>query len=297
MLEIINIPQKFLPKMPFSYPPHQNYNPMIEERCFDYFLKNQNIIESNYTYLPIQWTSYNINNQYGTYLTEIKNYILELNKTFPNKKFFTVVQYDGGPLVELPNCTIFACCGTFKTPLTETTKVVQLPLLCDPHENVTSKTIKKYKGSFCGRETHHLRKKLFEIFGKNSEYYFNINDSCNLSKENIDNFKNILNDSYFSFCPRGYGPSSYRLYESLQFGSVPVYISDDLWLPFKDEVDWEDFCVLVTPDEMDSLPQKLENILNSEKYNDMVLKGQYYYKSYFNWNKTIEQIQKFIEKN
>ena len=36
-----------------------------------------------------------------------------------------------------------------------------------------------------------------------------------------------MRDSLFSLCPRGYGPTSFRLYESIQLGSIPVYIAED----------------------------------------------------------------------
>ena len=37
MIRIAEVPQEFLPKMPVQYPPHQGYNPMIEERAYSFF--------------------------------------------------------------------------------------------------------------------------------------------------------------------------------------------------------------------------------------------------------------------
>ena len=45
--------------------------------------------------------------------------------------------------------------------------------------------------------------------------------------------------------PRGYGRSSFRLYEAIQLGSIPVFIYDHKWLPFEDEIDWNEFSVLI----------------------------------------------------
>lgn len=53
----------------------------------------------------------------------------------------------------------------------------------------------------------------------------------------------VCRDSRFILCPRGSGPSSYRLYESMQIGRAPVVISD-AWVPH-DGPDWESFCVRV----------------------------------------------------
>ena len=44
-----------------------------------------------------------------------------------------------------------------------------------------------------------------------------------ISKENQLLFKQIMSKSYFSICPRGYVSTSFRLYESIQAGIVPVY--------------------------------------------------------------------------
>ena len=38
--------------------------------------------------------------------------------------------------------------------------------------------------------------------------------------------------SVFGLAPRGYGPTSFRLYETMQMDAVPIYISDVFWLPF-----------------------------------------------------------------
>lgn len=50
-------------------------------------------------------------------------------------------------------------------------------------------------------------------------------------------------DSHFILCPRGAGPSSYRLYEAMQLGRAPVVISD-AWVPH-DGPKWDSFCVRI----------------------------------------------------
>ena len=64
-----------------------------------------------------------------------------------------------------------------------------------------------------------------------------------------------MQSSYFALCPRGYGVTSYRLYEAFEFGVVPVYISreDEYYLPFEDIVDWDKLCVFHDPDKEDDL--------------------------------------------
>ena len=75
-----------------------------------------------------------------------------------------------------------------------------------------------------------------------------------LSKEDIDtekansnDFRDILERSRFSLCPRGIGPNSIRLWESLGAGAIPVLISDDLCLP-EIGINW-DTCILKIKEE------------------------------------------------
>lgn len=62
-------------------------------------------------------------------------------------------------------------------------------------------------------------------------------------------------DSAFVLCPRGAGPSSYRLYETMQLGRAPVVISD-AWVPH-DGPAWDSFCIRVREADIERLPQVL----------------------------------------
>jgi xylogalacturonan beta-1,3-xylosyltransferase len=41
----------------------------------------------------------------------------------------------------------------------------------------------------------------------------------------------------------------------MQLGAIPVYISDNHLLPWSDEIDWSEFSVVVTPDNMQNILQ------------------------------------------
>jgi len=49
-----------------------------------------------------------------------------------------------------------------------------------------------------------------------------------IEEQNIlkENYKSILEESYFSFCPEGTGPSTLRLYESISVGSFPIIFNN-----------------------------------------------------------------------
>jgi hypothetical protein len=65
-----------------------------------------------------------------------------------------------------------------------------------------------------------------------------------------------IKDSAFVLCPRGGGTSTFRLFETMMLGRVPVVISDQ-WVP-PDGPNWETFSLRVKESEVDTLPARLE---------------------------------------
>jgi Exostosin family len=61
--------------------------------------------------------------------------------------------------------------------------------------------------------------------------------------------------SKFVLCPRGFSPSSYRIFEAMQLGRCPVVISDD-WLPPR-YVDWGSCAVFVRESDIMRVPELL----------------------------------------
>ncbi len=72
------------------------------------------------------------------------------------------------------------------------------------------------------------------------------------------NYASTLYRSQFVLCPRGAGTSSYRLYEAMQAGRVPVIISDQWVAPVGP--DWSTFSIRCRERDVCRLPQRLESI-------------------------------------
>lgn len=70
-----------------------------------------------------------------------------------------------------------------------------------------------------------------------------------------ERFARTLADSRFVLCPRGLGPNSYRVYEAMQTGRVPVIIADDFVPPAA--LPWDRFALFVPEAEVASLPARL----------------------------------------
>lgn len=69
-------------------------------------------------------------------------------------------------------------------------------------------------------------------------------------------FRRLLARSRFVLCPRGYGSSSFRLFETLRAGRVPVIVADE-WVPSAGP-DWPTFSLTVPEDSVHTIPALLE---------------------------------------
>jgi len=99
----------------------------------------------------------------------------------------------------------------------------------------------------------------------------------------------ILSRSTFALTPRGTQPYNHRLYEAMQYGAIPVYISDRYSLPYSDEVDWHNLAVLVDIDDIEKLPEILRSI-SPEQIRQMQEYGQWFMENYVRVDKICERI-------
>jgi len=66
----------------------------------------------------------------------------------------------------------------------------------------------------------------------------------------------LLSKSKFVLCPRGYACSSWRLFETMKAGRVPVIISDQ-WVP-PEGPEWNTFSLRIAEKDVSQIPQILE---------------------------------------
>lgn len=67
-------------------------------------------------------------------------------------------------------------------------------------------------------------------------------------------FANIYRTDY-TLCMRGYGNWSYRFYQTLACGRIPVFVDTECVLPANDSIDWRKHCVWVSRAEVDRIPE------------------------------------------
>tara|TARA_R100000231_G_scaffold43851_1_gene37952 strand:- start:2964 stop:3842 length:879 start_codon:yes stop_codon:yes gene_type:complete len=290
-MKVVDVPEKFIPTSNLKYPPHQDLSKSIEPRAFDFF-SDKDEIKSEYAYLPVQWNAFHLNNGYGKILQPLQDYLDALVNEYPNQKWFTITQYAGGTLVKVDNCRIFSTGGGFNSPLGINSTYEPIPLICDPHpgEPVNDK---KYKVGFAGRlDTHPIRQVMYEKLKKFDDYKFYID--TNWKPDRFVDFREILYNSIFALAPRGYGPTSFRLYEAIEMECIPIYIGDDFWLPFEKEIDWKKLSLLIKHDEIDTIPERVNYLIDSGEYKNYLEYGKIIHEKFFTWNGCLNTIAKIV---
>ena len=75
---------------------------------------------------------------------------------------------------------------------------------------------------------------------------------------------------------------------------IPIYISDEFWLPFTNEIEWDKMALLIKEDEIDLIPEKVDSLLMSGKYQDMIDYGQEMYHKHLTWDGCLNTIAKMV---
>lgn len=270
------------PKYPIYPPYHKGL--YLEDFAFQYYKEHKEEFDkSGRLMIPVSWTSLYVDG------TE-HNIQAYLNALDQSKAYWTLSQHDDGIRQRLPPNTLHFAAGGLGGG-------IPIPLICSPIPTDDFMTCglsdKQFFCSFVGSLTHNIRAKLFTTYKHNKLFYFsNPHQWSQTVKPNfLHQFLNITSQSVFALAPRGYGLSSFRLYEILQLGAIPVYISDKHWLPFTNEIDWNEFCVLLTDDDIPYLENILKSIPESRQQ-QMLDKGKEVYENYFTMEKVCEQILK-----
>lgn len=254
-----------------TYPPFKN-GLYLEEYFCKYITDNK--IQTKRKYIPALWTNFQIEGWFKNKKNEMQSALNEWVKQNPsNDGYFTVVQYDDGPLLTLPENTIIlgACSGN-----------IPLPLIYEDRNNtlinMTKKSFqdKNILCSFVGNLTAsnvlpNVRNIMYSTYSGNNK--FKIINSGGwtpvVNKTLQQTFLETTIDSKFALAPRGYGRSSFRFFECFQLGTIPIYLWNDVeWLPFQHIIDYDRLCISIHVSKINKLQSMLEAI-TEEKYNEM----------------------------
>lgn len=99
-------------------------------------------------------------------------------------------------------------------------------------------TKRMLRGSFIGTVVGETRRSMMRAFEGRPDW--EVHDA----KVPHDEYIGVLACSEFALCPRGGGLNSYRLYEAIQCGAIPVLFADDAVLPYPG-LAWSDFIIRI----------------------------------------------------
>ena len=241
----MNVPEQFRPHIFTNYP---TWNFLI----FEEWLAQQTLPETEREYLPIFWTSYWVNNNYGNDINsknELQKYIDTLDRS---KKYWTCFQYDDSLLIDTKDLDIITFGMSYRLPEQKPNYI--LPLIGQPYSMVNAKN--KYLASFVGNITHPLRTELVNLLSNKEGYYISTKNHY------ASDYNTIISQSTFTIAPRGYGIPSFRAYEAIQQNSIPVYISDEFAEPYG--VDFNEYGVKIKSEDLHLLPEILASFTDEE---------------------------------
>jgi exostosin family protein len=257
--------------MPHIIPEYPKNNVQIFE---EWFAENYKGCNTDRVLLPFFPTSFWVNNDYANDLVakkEAQDYIDSL----PNDtKYFGICQYDDGFLIDWESKDVLEFNMSKKIG-------VELPLLCMPHPYKFISE-KKWLVSFVGSRTHPVRNELEKFKDKEGWY-------ISFEPHDIETYCRILHESVFALCPRGYGLNSFRLSEAMQYGSIPIYISDEWIVPFNNDFYYGMRCLPT-----DDIARSIETVpeLQIVKWSSLVEQA---YQEYYTYDGCFNNIIKSLE--
>lgn len=254
---MVIVPDRFRPHIKTDYPPN---NHLIFEEWFyremqgcigrvEMIQDQQGKIMDYTGYLPIFWTSFYVNHDYGNNRAAKRDLQLFLRTLDRSKKYFTILQYDDGILNDVSHLDL----KVFGSGNKGTDYPV--PLLTMPHPYNFNGIQRDIFCNFMGSMTHQIRKDMLPVI-KSAGYFVSTDHMP------IDQYCQKLARSVFTLAPRGYGATSFRICEALQYGSIPVYISDEFIIPHNHN--FNDYGVLIEASEVSRVHEILSQIPESE---------------------------------
>lgn len=260
------------------YPPYHK-GLYLEDYFYSRFLNEP---EMDRSYIGVSWTTLYCDNR-----TEGLQAFLD---SLPPGKYFTVCQHDDGPRERLPNDTlVFSCSQSTPKP-----KYIQIPVVASSIGKREDRPRDLF-ASFVGSYTHKIRREMVKSLYENEKYlfFFSYAWTPQVPKDKLDLHIEFLRRSIFALCPRGYGNTSFRMYEAMQLGAVPVYISDDFCLPWSDEIDWNRLAILINSRDIEHIDYILSDVTQM-RISDMATYAQSIYDNYFTMDGVYNNILKRV---
>ena len=257
---IVSVPNHFMPTMPFNYPDDN-------ENVFEHWYYENYKEKTGREYLPVQWTAYHVKHSFGNDQNAIKEIQAWVDKLPHTHKYYTICQFDLGCMVDFKDLDVlvFGMAGGRIDYC--------LPLLSMPHK-FQFNNHRTLFATFVGRKTHPIREHVFtNLQNKNGCY-------VSEHKHDLSAYCSLLASSVFSVCPRGFGNASFRIQESIQYGAIPVIVSDVRLEPHG--IPFEEYGYYIDEKDAGSIYEILQE-KTVDEITEKQSKLKYYFENYFSY--------------
>ena len=131
---------------------------------------------------------------------------------------------------------------------------------------------------FCGAITHPIRNYTISIINqqlKSLTTNFIVRNSFwatnEMSKDEarIGYFQNMVQNT-FTLCMRGAGNFSYRLYETMMMGRIPVIIDTNQIFPFESTLDYNEFSIKIDYTQINNIESIISNWLSTRSQYELI---------------------------
>jgi len=204
----------------------------------DQYVEYSSIEDCDYVVLPYKWNKNNKNTQ-----TIIKE------AHFHHKKVLIFHIDDSDEDINVENSYVF------RTSFYRSTqKPYEFAFPCFKEDNFKNSILNnpKLNIGFCGQIVTKLRKEtITQLKNSRLETNFIIRNTAwpsiewgKTKEEVIKEFYKNMDKNLFNLCIRGGGNFSYRLYETMMMGRIPIIIDTDIVFPFNNLIKWQDCGVI-----------------------------------------------------
>lgn len=246
--------------------------------------------DADWCYIPVFWNRYYVNTpdadgHWGGGVEALAEEVYRCRQF--GDKVFTISEADERvlhPQVDWGDMVMFCSSRRDTNPLN-----IDIPLLAAPHIVPKNLPPKKYLACFLGNlETDGIRMQMREALEHRTD--------CRIEHANYgeDYYAMTMLESYIALAPRGQGAQSYRMYEGMALGVMPLYISDLDCRPFSKWIEWE-FCS-VWLDDVSKLDTELDyNKLDMNQLAARGLNAKFVYDNHLAYGKWCKYVIKELE--
>jgi hypothetical protein len=255
-----------------------------------YFVDN--IVECDFVVLPFKWCGFNPNT----------NFILNKCKTH-DKKILVFYNDDNSSPIILDGYV-------FRTSLykhvNNPNELGLPPFFEDEFKNeyIIPENIKLNIG-FCGFD-HYERRQALNVLRNNPNIETDFITRKSFWAREIDEqiaiteFNNNITKNLFGFTARGGGNFSYRFYQILSMGRIPILLNTDCVLPFDDLIDYNKHCLIVDVSDINNMDTKVieyyNNKTKTELY-DIQLSNRLLYENFLSPSGFLKTLNFTLKKN